>query len=226
VLFVLYPGFSQQFIAFLYSHFYIVLLSFLLSLYLMVLALRRPGWYWPLTIAALALSLFNMLSMEYFFLLDVLRMPLIWFVLSEREKPARQRLITTVLAWLPYLVLFLGAVYWRSVLFGFQTYQPAFLDRLRINPTLAVLELLPRIAHDIWQATVGAWVLAFTPPDGAEAGQANLIRYWMLAGGAALVTIFYWLLRGENESRAVFDGPGSRWSWAPRRCWWPVVPSG
>ena len=87
-LFVLYPGFSQQYIAFMYSHFYIVLTCLLLSLLLMVLAQRQPA----LVLAADGLALgccrlVNLLSMEYFFLLDLLRPVLLWIVLEREPFP-------------------------------------------------------------------------------------------------------------------------------------------
>ena len=82
-LFVIYPGFSQQSIAFLYSHFFIVLTIFLLSLYFTVLSIRRPHRFWPLTVAALVLAPINLFSMEYFFLLELLRPVIIWLVLAD-----------------------------------------------------------------------------------------------------------------------------------------------
>lgn len=55
-LFVIYPGFSQQYISFVYSHFFIVLTFLLLSLCLMVMALRTPRRFRLLTAASLLLS--------------------------------------------------------------------------------------------------------------------------------------------------------------------------
>ncbi|MEP6895206.1 MAG: hypothetical protein ABI986_06330, partial [Chloroflexota bacterium] len=61
-LFLVYPGFNQQSGAFLFSHFFIVLFFFLLSIYLM---LRHKK------IAALIFSAFNLWMMEYFFVLEL-----------------------------------------------------------------------------------------------------------------------------------------------------------
>lgn len=185
LLFVLYPGFSQQFIAFMYSHFFIVLTCLLLSLLLMVLSLRNPRWFWPLSAASGMLSLLNLLAMEYFFLLDLLRPVLIWIILSESIPDRKKRLEQTLLHWLPYLAIFGGAMFWRSVLFGFQTYQPALLNRLRAQPVQAVLDLLPVMVRDAWMTSAGALGKAFTLPAFETTGAANMRRYWLLvcAGG-------------------------------------------
>ncbi len=202
-LFVLYPGFSQQFIAFMYSHFYIVLSSLLFSLVLMAHSLRSSRWYWPLTVASGLLSLLNLLAMEYFFLLDLLRPALIWILLSESIPDRRERFKRTLLACLPYLAIFGAAVFWRSVLFGFQTYQPALLGQLRSHPLEALAALLPAMFRDVWKASGGAWVKAFTLPPVESIGNANLLRYWLLvAGGGLLALVFLLLFRaGESEGK-------------------------
>jgi hypothetical protein len=83
-LFVVYPAFSEQYIALVYSHFFIVLSSFLGSLCLMILAARKPR-AWGLWAGALALSALNLLCMEYFFLLDLLRPVLVWIVFKQEN---------------------------------------------------------------------------------------------------------------------------------------------
>ncbi len=67
-LFILYPGFSQQFIPVVYSHFFIVLNFFLGSFLLSVLAVRQPSRRWRYTLPAWALGLANLLCMGVFLL--------------------------------------------------------------------------------------------------------------------------------------------------------------
>ncbi len=194
VLFVLFPGFSQQFIAFMYSHFFIVLTSLLLSLALMIQSLRHRRWFWPLTAASGLLSLLNLLAMEYFFLLDLLRPVLVWIVLSESISQRGKRLQRTLLTWLPYLAIFGGAMFWRSVLFGFQTYQPALLDQLRAQPLQAVLNLLSAMLKDVWIASALAWAKAFTLPGIEAIGAANLRRYWLIVCGTGMLGAVFFLI--------------------------------
>lgn len=222
MLFVLYPGFSQQFIAFMYSHFYIVLTSLLLSLWLMVLAQRsRTGstrqrrWFWPLTAASALLSLLNLLAMEYFFLLDLLRPAILWIILRKDFPDARRRLRQVLIAWLPYLAVFAGAVYWRSFLFGFQTYQPTLLSRLRAEPLQALAGLLATMMQDIWKASAGALAKAFTVPTAEQVGAANLRRYWVFVTGGALLASLYILLYRPAEPPAKRAQAFQTWALEP-----------
>ena len=76
LLFLVYPGLGQNFIALMYSHFYIVLNCFLFSMYLSVLAIRQPDRRLLLTIGALAFSVVNLLTMEYFYFMEFMRIVL------------------------------------------------------------------------------------------------------------------------------------------------------
>jgi hypothetical protein len=213
MLFVLYPGFSQQSTAFMYSHFYIVLTSFLLSLALMVAAIRFRRWFWPLTLAASLFSLLNMLAMEYFFLLDLIRPALIWIVLRQQQVSLRDRLKQTLLHWLPYMALFGGALFWRSVLFGFQTYQPTLMNRLKEQPVPALSALSLTILQDIWKTAVLAWARSFVLPTLPQMGQMLYLRiYWLLTSLSAIFITIYLMVFLEKEPRK--EGWAKSHSWA------------
>lgn len=170
LLFVIYPAFGQQHISFVYSHFYIILILFLLSFCATLLAIRQPRRFWPYTIAALLASGFQMLAMEYFLLLELLRPLLIWFALDREQKDSqhagnatrstRAVFLKTARLWLPYLALMIGAVAWRSLLLGFQTYQPTLMSRLRANPITALIGLIQTALMDVWMVLAGAWARA------------------------------------------------------------------
>jgi len=202
-LFILYPGFSQQFIAFMYSHFFIVLTSYLLSLVLMILAVRRPRWGVPLTLGSMLLSALNLLAMEYFFLLDFLRPIILWIVLTRDAPNSRRRMARTVIVWLPYLAVFAAVIYWRSMLFGFYTYQPAFLDRLRNQPWQAISTLVPTVLNDVWKTGALAWAKTFTLPNPVDMGQSNVLRYWIIVAFVGSATaLFLWLYRPSETDRS------------------------
>jgi hypothetical protein len=208
-LFVIYPGFSQQYIAFLYSHFYIIQAAFLLSLGLMVLAHRKKQggrWFWPLTGTALLLSLLNLLSMEYFFLLDLLRPVLLWLVIASTIPDHRERLKRVSLAWLPYLLIFAGAMFWRSVLFGFHTYQPALAGQFKSQPVETLLHLIPLMLGDVWKTSVVAWAQAFIPPTALDIGVRHFQRYWLFLAAGIVISALY-LVFYKSEGRG--DGPRS-----------------
>lgn len=157
LLFTVYPGFGQQYVSFVYGHYYLLVAAFFASLSLTILAVRSPqrfGWY---TAGAMLLSAVNLSCWEYYFLLDLLRPLLAWWVLGEQGLGWKRRLGRALLAWLPCLLVFVGAVYWRSTVLGYQTYQPVFFSGLSTDPWNTLLHLGQRIIHDLWETVGLAW---------------------------------------------------------------------
>jgi hypothetical protein len=181
LVFLSYPGFAQQFIATIYSHFFLVLSAFFFSLTFSLKAAlsQNRKHFWLLTGAALGLSVVNLFSLEYFFMLELLRPFLLWMLLRDQQEDnsTRQRLVLVFRFWWPYLLVFLAAVFWRTVLFDYQTtnYEVGLLDLLRVNPLHAVLTLAGTVLKDLWQTLVGVWGLVVQFP-GAVFGQ----RAWLI----------------------------------------------
>src|SRR5512142_1072155 len=72
LLFLLYPGFNQQWGSYLYSHFFIVIFFYLYSIYLSLLSVPQTitagsTLRFDKTIPALIFSALNLWMMEYFF---------------------------------------------------------------------------------------------------------------------------------------------------------------
>ncbi len=168
LLFMVYPGPVQHYIAFVYSPFYLMLLALLLSFYCSVRAVQsssgKVGW----TMAALVLAAINMFSLDYYFMLELLRLFFLLMALwiAPREGRLTKRLF---MAYVPYLALFLLMVFWRAFLFPYQTqnYDPVWLEQLRANP-LAGLGLLVQTVFDgLMKALIKVWqpVLAIGSPE-------------------------------------------------------------
>jgi len=218
LLFVVYPGFEQQFISLVYSHFFIVLTAFLASLACTLLALRRPGGRlsWLLTTLALLLSFVNLITMEYFFLLELVRPALIWIVLSETISDRRQRLRQAFKVWLPYLLLFAALAAWRAFFFRFQTqnYQPQIFEQLKTQPFQAIAALLGRIVVDLWMTTFAAWGKVFDLPDPAVLGGRTTQVYALIVlAGAAFLALYLVAAKGGEDS-SPRSWRGAQRSWA------------
>ncbi|MBK6791609.1 MAG: hypothetical protein IPG80_03525 [Anaerolineales bacterium] len=105
---------GQQFIALMYSHFYIVLSAFLLSIYFSILAVKDEKRRWLYFIASYLLAAVNLLTMEYF---------TSWNLggCSSFSTPARhfkERTKKAILYFLPYFTIFLGVTFWRMFFFN------------------------------------------------------------------------------------------------------------
>ena len=85
LFFLVYPGMGQHFISMMYSHFYIVLSCYLLSLYLSLLAIRSEKYRVVLFLASYVFAAVNLLTMEYFYFLEFARLFLFWHDVDQEQ---------------------------------------------------------------------------------------------------------------------------------------------
>ncbi len=205
LIFLTYPGFAQQYIATVYGHFFLVLSAFFFSLTFSLMAITTPDRKraWLLSAGALLLSAVNLFSMEYFFMLELLRPVLLWAVIWNDTVPPRNQLVIVVKRWLPYLLVFLAAGFWRAFLFNYQTnnYEVGLLEMLRENPLQTILTLLGTVLWDLWQTLLKVWGLVLQFP-GLEAfgPRAWMIMLFFSLGLLVFVgLVLFWLERQSAE---------------------------
>lgn len=211
LLFLLYPGFDQQFIAITYGHMFLVLTCYFLSLAFMLLALRKPGRFWLFSLLALLFSLVNLLALEYFFLLELLRPVIIW-VAQVGVVPVRRRRVKVVLGcWLPYLILFIAVIVWRLFFFQYQThnYSPLLVEQVKAAPLATLWNLVKTAAFDWYKTSFMAWGLAFTLPSVQVLGRRTTQVYWLVSAASAAGMALYLTLLAPPT-----DGVPSRRTWA------------
>lgn len=189
-LFLVYPGLGQNFIALMYTHFYIVLNAFLLSLYFSVLAIQKGNWRWH--VPALALSLVNLLTMEYFYFLEFFRIVIFWFLLDLSFKARLRRVLLVSLS---YLSTFLLVTFWRAFLFSNQnaSYSYQTLADLRVNFLWGIGKLLWNMLQAFWTTVPLAWLFPFEPVDTSSLGLLTTIAAFALALTATLLAGLFFL---------------------------------
>jgi hypothetical protein len=200
LLFLVYPGFTQQHIAVTYSHAWLIMAGFFASLALMIEANRRLRWFWPLLGLSLGLSFFTLFTVEYFVGLELLRPVLLWLVISETVSARRQKLKCVLLQWLPYLAALLAFFVWRVILSSTPRGEVTLLDALSRSPASALFDLARTILEDFIKVTLNAWG-AITQisgwvvgPNLASAGLFLLVT--LTAAGVGLLLWFTW--RGQT----------------------------
>lgn len=202
LLFLVYPGLGQNFIALMYSHFYIVLNCFLFSLYLSVLAIRQPDRRVLLTIAALAFSVVNLLTMEYFYFMEFLRFVLFWIVLDGDWK---QRIRRATLLFIPYFAIMVGVTLWRLFFFENQnaSYSYVTLDLLHENPLLGIATLFRAVGMAFWETVVHAWAFPFEATGVEQLGlRVTILAALLVLVSAILIALYLLLRRLERTERA------------------------
>ncbi|GAB4505037.1 MAG: hypothetical protein Fur0043_20320 [Anaerolineales bacterium] len=192
LLFLLYPGFNQQWGAYLYSHFFLVLDLFLLSLYLMLHA--QTSHYWTWTALAMFLSALNLWMHEYFFTLEAGRIALLWISLRDQRLAPKPRLSRTLSLWAPYLAVFAAAILSRLFVFNNQIYD---IGSEQAGTTL--FDLLTTILPSLWTVAIAAWGQTFHFPSPGVDG-------WRITALYAAVTLVTagaagWALSKPQQAR-------------------------
>lgn len=191
LLFVLYPGFSQQFIALTYSHVFIILTLFNLSLVTMILGLKHRRRFWLFYPLSILLSGLSMFSVEYFFGLELLRPVVLWIELKGQIEPKRKRLGRVLLYWIPYLVLMILFLVWRVSLSETPRGEVQIFDKLAQNPFQEVVSLAAMITRDMVEASLVAWARTLRPLNPSTFGAAATSLYLLIVLAAGFLTFFY-----------------------------------
>jgi hypothetical protein len=121
ILFVIYPGFTQQVQAVSFQVHLTALVAVLLSLTLSVLAVKSHKLWGRIFLhaGAIILAPVYLLLMEYYIGLEAVRLVLIWLAVRQR-RPASfvESARETLKNWWPYLLALFAYIYWRVFLFA------------------------------------------------------------------------------------------------------------
>mgnify|MGYP005842950951 FL=1 len=186
-----YSGFGQQAIGRVYGHFFWVMTLFFFSLYAGVRAFQAGRRGWGCLMAALFASLTNLLTLEYFFLLELARPLFYAAAMRQGGERERFRLSRVLLHSAPFMALFAGAAVWRAFFFPYQTnnYAPLLFQNLQRDFWGTLLAQIGSAAVQIRTAAVLGWMDAFRLPSFAGLGGLSSILYGVVLAGCALLTV-------------------------------------
>jgi hypothetical protein len=192
LLVLLYPGFNQQWVSYVYSHFFIVLFFLLISWHLM---LRGK------TIPAMIFSALNLVMFEYFFLLEFMRPFLLLMSIREEKLTLRERFIKVFKAWIPYLGVIAFALLYRSLVYSHPGFGYSLTEEVARAPIETFTQLVRQVLSSLWAAAGGAWIQAFEFPNPAVNGMRTSVLYIFVVlavGGLVLLK----RLGGESTETA------------------------
>ncbi len=207
LLFLLYPGFNLQWVAFLTTHFYIVICFFLLSFWFMLQAMYRPERYWQFTILALLLSAMNLWMLEFFYFVEFVRVVIIVYVLLQARTiesvwEIARRAMTH---WSVYFLLFIANVFYRMFVFTNVAYQNKLLTDLSAYPLSALTELFKTIFSTLWVVFAQAWGTIFSFPKAASDGPLTTAMYIAVVLAVATLTFaFFRRTRNDADQRPIY----------------------
>jgi hypothetical protein len=212
LLFIVYPGFAQQYIPFTYSHMYLVLSLFFVSLGAMIWAQRKPGLFWPLTLFALISSVLCWFTLEYFIGLELLRPAILWLVFSQQTLSLRQRARRVAIHWAPYLLSLGGFAVWRA-LNKTPRAEITIFANLQSDPAAALARLGVTILNDLNEGLLLAWGRAFNLLDLLENRSIIILVSLGITLLAALLTAIF-MLRLNPQVEPPMDDRREKKQWA------------
>lgn len=180
VLLVLYPGFTVQSLALTFGDILVVLNVFLISLYLTVLAIRSPQKRALFSILALICASINLLFLDYFFMLELMRPIIIWIALKNRDGEKKSNFGLWCRWYVPYLFIFCGSAIYRAFFLPQQTFlhKVMIFDLLRDNPGNAMLLIAKNWLYYIYMNTLYAWSAIFRFPSVNLIGKTSFF-FWI-----------------------------------------------
>ncbi|HJQ13521.1 MAG TPA: hypothetical protein VJ830_02140 [Anaerolineales bacterium] len=201
LLFLVFPGYSQHWVAFTHiNQEWIPFIFYLLSFGFTARALRRSNArnedvttteaqgieQSPVTnlytIFALLLLVAGVFPTEYFVSLEPVRFLFIWVIVSEQVDGVRQRLVEALKRWWPYLLIWLANAGWLAYFYtlgGYASYEVEV-----VNEPLTAIHFFSTMGEAVWKAGFYIWVQILVLAASALAAPTTLVTL-------ALITVAF-----------------------------------
>lgn len=211
-LFAIYPVFTQQSISVAYSQHWTCYLLYFISLGSMLQAFRSPRHFRLLTVLSLTASLLQLLTMEYFAGLELLRPALLWLLTGERPGQIRTRLAAMLRAWMPYLLLLGGFVVWRLFFLKFpgeEANPPVLLKTMLAAPLDGLLRFLEIAIQDTVHLLITVWAGILAPAN-ITLQEPFILFSWGMGALAALgIALFSLRVQPKIEPQPDLESDGT-----------------
>lgn len=203
ILFVVFPGFSNQYSSVSFGSHFITYTAYGFSLYMMVLAFQKKKYFWlffPISIFFQAVQLF---TMEYFVGLEALRPVILWLVLNRSKEKTLGKIKNVLIYWLPYLAMLGFYLVWRLKIYPQSSggglgdnYPYLFMDIFK-TPVETLLSFFQIVYRDLKFVLINMWTDRLLPDDWDF---KRMIFWFSLVVGILLIWIIQKLLFNEQQS--------------------------
>ena len=207
LLLMVFPGFTQTPVAATYSKHFLIFAFYSFSLALMVCSLRKPKLYIVFTLLGILASFVNVMTIEYFVGLELLRPIIIWFLAGDTKNNNRDSFIFAIKRWAPYLIPVVIFSVYRFGYFGNVSDQnvPYLLENISSAPAETIRQLIQLSLQDF----VHSIFLVFANAIDVKSIEFRTLGSYALGliVGAILVGWFNLIKdKADNSSRIVVQG--------------------
>lgn len=205
LLFLVFPGYSQHWVAFTHiNQEWIPLIFYLLSFGFTARAVRNyyvmarsgfsPTKQYPVhvrldTICALLLLIAGVFPTEYFVSIEPIRFLFIWVIISEQVNGFRQRFIETLKRWWLYALIWLANAAWLAYFYTVGEY--ASYEVEVVNEPLTALHVVSTIGEAVWKAGFYIWVQILVLASRVPLAPTTLIAFALIL--VSFVSVFFYI---------------------------------
>lgn len=211
LIFLVYPGYSQQWVALTHTNQEVIpLIAYLFSIGLTAHTIRFPStkrWSLPLSIILQFIGLF---STEYFIGYELVRLAVI--VILNEPSSIRPRLRNALTTWLPHAVVLLANALWLFSYYRSGLYQSYSMTGLKVfsgSFLNGVTQILTEAAQSVITASLYAWNQVFnlfrlpTISNIFLTGVIVLVLGFLIVGGFKLLADF--THESEDDNRWTYQ---------------------
>lgn len=203
LLFLVFPGYSQHWVAFTHiNQEWIPFILYLLSFGFTARLLRDPQKFLPNTIYALLLLVVGIFPTEYFIGLEPFRFMFIWVIVSEGVKGFRPRLVQVIKYWWPYFTVWIANLLWLFYYYKSGAYISYDLTAAPGTPALS--EALFAFGDALWKAGLYVWVQVLVLAGKSITAPTTLITLALVAVTFILSSFYFFRLDLSQGERRTF----------------------
>ncbi len=167
ILLLVFPGYLLQPVSAAFIQHFSVFLTFSISLYLTVQAIKHRQRFWLLMSLSVIFGVAQCFMMEYFVGLEIIRPILIWCMLRvAKDKELVTDIGRTLLIWLPFVMGVSAFILWRLVYLPahiqFDPNTPVLLKTILSSPKEGLSELVNKALLDVQHLLLNCWGRPFT----------------------------------------------------------------
>ena len=209
ILAAVFPGFTQQWIAMIYSFFFTCLAGFFFSLTLMLKAVREPKRFWIYTVLSLIIGVYSYAASEFFFGLELIRPVVLWIEYSRNFINPRQQFWKTIKNWLPYLAAFLTFAVWRGFFYVSSNHGVMITEQIKHSLLGTITSSLKQIYQAGIDAVFTAWVNPLNMSNYPSKGKVPLLILGIVI--LVFIGLVLWLLSFDKKNPQEIELENKTW---------------
>ncbi len=210
LFFLLFPGFSQQWVALTHINQEVLpLIAYLFSFGLTARAIRAPAHRIRSMLLAVVLQFVGLFATEYFIGFEIIRLLLIWYLVDPGGW--LQKSVQTLRRWLPYGILLALNGVWLFIYYRSGSYASYELEGMELvsgSLSRSVGGMLLEGLHTLSTALFSAWAPAFAVFKLPFQSSSFLLAFALLVAAFAIFYIFF----ARSASPADDDPQADGWA--------------